>query len=75
MPQQLTPRQIAALRAFAASPGGLRAEAYPTVMAGLVEMGLVREGVSKMRPRRPVWLLTKAGRDLIKLIGTGEPEE
>jgi hypothetical protein len=75
MPPQLTRRQIAALRAFFASPGGLRHEAYPSVIPGLIELGLVREGISKMRPKRPVWLLTKAGRDLAKVIGTGEPQD
>jgi hypothetical protein len=74
MSPQLTRRQVTALRAFAASPGGLRLEAYPSVMPGLLELGLVREGVSKLRPKRPVWLLTKAGRDMVRMVGTGEPD-
>jgi hypothetical protein len=44
------------------------------VIPGLVELGLVRAGASKLRRNQSVWLLTKAGRDLVKVVGTGEPE-
>jgi hypothetical protein len=73
MPPKLTTRQIEALRALSAGPGGIRYEAYPSVMPTLVEMGLARESVSKTRPRRPIWLITDAGRAVVKEVGTGEP--
>lgn len=46
MPPDPTPplrgKPLAALRAVAANPGGLRIRAFPSVMPLLVEMGLVR---------------------------------
>lgn len=75
MPTRPPKRQIEALRALAANPGGIRQAAYRSVMPALVEQGLVRESVSKSRPRVPIWLLTDEGRKAVKELGMGEPEE
>jgi hypothetical protein len=75
MDHAFTRREKEALRALAAGPGGIRHGAYPTVMPRLVELGLVREGVAKEGPKRPIWLLTPAGRYQVKVLGRGEPRE
>ena len=41
-------KQLAALRAIAATPGGLRLKAYPSAMPLLAEMGLVEERAASL---------------------------
>lgn len=58
-------KPLAALRALAVNPGGLRIRTYPSVMPLLLEMGLVR-----LRERgEPAWLLTDAGRKAAAQFG------
>ena len=67
-------KQLAALRAVAGTPGGLRVAAYPTTMPLLVKMRLVEE--------RPVprgqhsegraWFLTPDGRQAVKAYGADD---
>lgn len=66
-------RQLAAVRAIAATPGGLRAQAYPSVMPllhtlGVAELRPLRAGVSESR-----WFLTPLGRRAATLHGRDEP--
>jgi len=62
-------KQLAALRSVAATPGGLRITAYPSVMPLLEQMGMVR-----IRDHgRSAWLLTEAGRRTVRSLGLGEP--
>lgn len=61
-------KPLAALRALAVNPGGLRIQAYPSVMPLLVEMGLVRV---RERGER-AWLLTDTGRKAVARLGRGE---
>lgn len=62
-------KPLAALRAVAVNPGGLRIRAYPSVMPLLAEMGLVR-----IRDRgEPAWLLTDAGKKAVAQLGRDEP--
>lgn len=75
MDHTFTRREKEALRALAAGPGGIRHGAYPSVMPRLVELGLVRESVVKAEGKRPIWLLTPAGRYQVKVLGRGEPKE
>lgn len=57
------------MRAVAANPGGLRYTAHPSVMPALLELGLVR-----IRERgKPAWLLTEAGRRVVRELGRGDP--
>lgn len=61
-------KPLAALRAVAVNPGGLRMRAFPSVMPLLLEMGLVR-----VRERGdPAWLLTDAGRKAVAQLGRDE---
>lgn len=65
-----------ALRAVGASPGGLRIQAYPSFMPGLVEMGLVEERHVRGPGRsQPAWFLTAAGRKLLAAQVVGKTEE
>lgn len=67
-------KQLAALRAVAGAPSGLRLQAYPSVMARLVEMGLV-EGRTAARINHPggrAWFLTAEGRGVVKAYGVDE---
>jgi hypothetical protein len=67
-------KQLAALRAVAGTPGGLRIAAYPSTMPLLVRMALVEE--------RPVprgrhgegraWFLTVEGRQAVKAYGVDD---
>jgi hypothetical protein len=62
-------KPLAALRALALNPSGLRIQAYPSVMPLLVEMGLVR-----VRERgEPAWLLTDTGRKAVARHGRDKP--
>jgi len=72
MRQEMAPvlrgKPLAALRAVAVNPGGLRMRAFPSVMPLLLEMGLVR-----IRERgEPAWLLTDAGRKAVAQFGRDE---
>jgi hypothetical protein len=68
MAPALRGKPLAALRAVAVNPGGLRMRAFPSVMPLLQEMGLVR-----VRERgEPAWLLTDAGRKAIARFGRDE---
>lgn len=61
-------KPLAALRAVAANPGGLRMKAHPSVMPLLLELGLIR-----VRERgEPAWLLTDAGRRAVAELGRDE---
>jgi hypothetical protein len=44
-------------------------------MPDLLKLGLVRQSLSKSWPRRPIWLLTAAGKAKVKEIGTGGSDE
>ncbi|MCE4226763.1 hypothetical protein HCU64_23765 [Methylobacterium sp. C25] len=70
-------RQIAALRALRVNPGGMRRGAYPRIMPALVERGYVVERPATVGSCQGMtaWFLTKAGRDLLKIVGSGEPRE
>lgn len=59
---------LAALRAIAANPDGLRMSAYPSAMPILLMMGLIR-----MRERGdPAWILTAAGNQIVADFGSDE---
>lgn len=62
-------RQLEALRAVAENPGGLRQEAYPTVMPILQELGYVEERATRGRTGRRAWHITRAGRELLIVLG------
>lgn len=70
----LTSRQIAAIRACALHPGGLRTSAYPRTMPGLVAAGFVeqRQKVDPAERRQLGWFLTVAGKKLLRSVGTGD---
>ncbi|GJE55249.1 hypothetical protein EKPJFOCH_1738 [Methylobacterium thuringiense] len=75
MVSDLTARQIAAIRACGAHPGGLRISAYPGTMPGLVALGLVEPRPKALPSERRLmgWFLTPAGKERLRLVGTGEP--
>lgn len=61
-------KPLAALRAVASHPGGLRITAYPSVMPLLERMSLVM-----VRERgQPAWVLTPAGRRAVQSLGRDE---
>jgi len=62
-------RHLEALRAVAENPGGLRSDAYPTVMPVLQELGYVEERATRGRTGRRAWHLTRAGRELLIVLG------
>jgi DNA-binding HxlR family transcriptional regulator len=53
----------------------MRLEGYRTAMEALQEIGLVKARPLKSRPRESRWFLTQAGRDLMRALGSGEPED
>ncbi len=67
-------KQLAVLRAIAATPGGLRITAYPSAMPLLVEMGLVEERPASRTAHREgrAWFLTAEGRATVKAYGVDE---
>ena len=65
-------RQLEALRAVAASRGGLRPDAYPSALPVLRELGYVEERASRGRTGRQAWHLTQAGRELLAALGIRE---
>lgn len=68
-------RHLEALRACAANPGGMRQEAFPTVMPVLRELGYVEDRATRGRTGRHAWNLTKSGRDLLAALGIREGAE
>ena len=67
-------KQLAALRAIASTPGGLRLTAYPSAMPLLVEMGLVEERPASRTAHREgrAWFLTAEGRETVNAYGADE---
>ena len=67
-------KQLAALRAVASTPGGLRLNAYPTALPLLADMGLVIERAASLAAHRQgrAWFLTPAGRETVKAYGEDE---
>ncbi len=74
VPPPLRGKQLAALRAIASTPGGLRLGAYPTALPLLAEMGLVIErAVSRaVHPQGRAWFLTPQGRETVRAYGEDE---
>jgi hypothetical protein len=68
-------RQLEALRDVASSPGGLRRDAYPTVLPVLQELGYVEERATRGQTGRRAWHLTPAGRKLLAALGIREGAE
>lgn len=64
MPPPIRGKQLAALRAIASTPGGLRVGAYPSVMHLLAGMGLVEGRPASRTVHREgrAWFLTVEGR-------------
>lgn len=73
-PPPLRGKQLAALRAIAATPGGLRITAYPSAMPLLEKMGLVEERAAPriLHSDGRAWFLTAEGRETVKAYGTDE---
>ena len=67
-------KQLAALRAIAATPGGLRLKAYRGAMPLLDAMKLVElRTVSRIsHPEGRAWFLTAAGRETVRAYGMDE---
>lgn len=65
---------MAALRAVAVTPGGLRLGAYPSALPLLAEMGLVieRNAPRTAHPQGKAWFLTPAGREAVRTYGEDE---
>ena len=74
MTDPLRGKQLAALRAIASTPGGLRIGAYPTAIPLLAEMGLVIERAASRTTHREgkAWFLTPTGRETVRAYGTDE---
>jgi DNA-binding MarR family transcriptional regulator len=53
----------------------MRLEAHSTAMRALEVLGYVEARPLKSRPRENRWFLTASGRELIKALGNGEPED
>ncbi len=73
-PPPLRGKQLAALRAIASTPAGLRVGAYPTALSLLSDMGLVIERAASLEahPRGRAWFLTPAGRETVRSYGMDE---
>lgn len=67
-------KQLAALRAIAATPGGLRLKAYQSAMPLLDAMGLIElRAVSRTaHPDGKAWFLTTTGRETVRIYGMDE---
>lgn len=67
-------KQLAALRAIAATPGGLRLKAYRSAMPLLGAMKLVELRTVSLttHPEGRAWFLTAKGRETVKAYGTDE---
>ena len=68
-------RRHDALRACAANPQGLRANAYPSVMPVLEAQGLVTMRNGGRPGGARYWFLTPAGREAVAAIGKDDPEK
>ena len=73
-PLPLRGKQLAALRAIASTPAGLRVGAYPTALPLLADMGLVIERPASRIAHRDgrAWFLTPAGRETVRAYGRDE---
>ena len=75
MPPPIRPRALEALRAVALHPRGLRLSAHPSSMPALIELGYVEERQARWEGARRGEMgrfLTPAGRDLLRVLGTGD---
>ncbi len=65
---------MAALRAIALTPAGLRVGAYPTALPLLADMGLVIERPASRGAHRQgrAWFLTPQGRETVRAYGEDE---
>ncbi|SFT06995.1 hypothetical protein [Methylobacterium sp. yr668] len=68
-------RHLEALRAVAENLGGLRHEAYPTVMPILEELGYVEQRATRGRTGRRAWHLTPGERELLITLGIRKSAE
>ncbi len=73
-PPPLRGKQLAALRAIASTPGGLRVGAYPTALQLLADIGLVIERPASRTAHREgrAWFLMPTGRETVKVYGADE---
>lgn len=71
-PPRLRGRLLAALRAVAGAPGGLRLQAYPSVMPLLVQLGVVEARPMRAGGAEKLWFLTPLGRRTATLHGRDE---
>ena len=73
-PMPIRGKQLAALRAVASTPGGLRVGAYPTALPLLADMGLVIERAASRtaHPQGRAWFLTPEGRATARAYGEDE---
>ena len=73
-PPPLRGKQLAALRAIASTPGGLRLKAYRGAMPLLDAMGLVemRATSRAAHPEERAWFLTATGRETVRAYGADE---
>jgi hypothetical protein len=72
-PPPLRGKQLAALRAVAATPGGLRLQAYPSVMPLLERLGIVEARPIRGASAEVHWFLTSLGRRTVTMHGRDEP--
>jgi len=75
MTPPIRPRALEALRAVALHPRGLRLSAHPSSMPALIELGYVVERQARWEGARPGEMgrfLTPAGRELLRVLGTGD---
>lgn len=73
--QPMQARSLGALRAVALHPRGLRLTAYPSSMPALIELGYVEDRQARWEGARPGEMgrfLTPAGRESLKVLGSGE---
>lgn len=71
-PPRLRGRPLAALRAVAGAPGGLRLQAYPSVMPLLVQLGVVEARPFRAGGAEQLWFLTALGRRAATMHGRDE---
>ena len=73
-PPPLRGKQLAALRAIASTPAGLRIGAYPTALPLLADMSLVIERPAPRLAHRDgrAWFLTATGLETVRAYGMDE---
>ncbi|GJE38688.1 hypothetical protein KHHGKMAE_2763 [Methylobacterium persicinum] len=71
-PLCLRGRPLAALRAVAGAPAGLRLQAYPSVMPLLVQLGVVEARPMRAGGAERLWFLTPLGRRTAMMHGRDE---